>query len=131
MLESIQNYLKFVVDNWTYIFTIICLIFLIYMRIRAFFKKSTEERVAAAKAQIRQVVLKWVTEAEMDYAEWTQAGSIKRSQVIQKIYEDYPILNKIADQDTVVAFIDTAINEALKTMREIVDKNTAPETPAE
>ena len=86
--------------------------------------KTKEEKVAIVKTQIREVILKWVTEAEIDYKEWTQAGSIKRSQVIQKIYTDYPILSKVANQDEIINWIDTAINDALKTVRKVVEENT-------
>lgn len=123
MLESIKNYLQFIVDNWTYIFTIICLIVLIVVRIKAFVSKSKEERLQAVKAQIKQVILKWCTEAEIDYIDWTQAGSIKRSQVIQQIYADYPVLSQVIDQDGLMAWIDRTIDDALKTMRKIVEEN--------
>ena len=121
MLKSIQNFLEFIIENWTAIVVIAAVIFLIVNRIVNFFKKSKEERVAAAKAAIKQTILKWVTDAEVDYIEWTKAGSIKRSQVIQKIYTDYPILAQVVDQDSLITFIDSAIDEALKTARQIVE----------
>ena len=67
MLVSIQNFLEFIVEHWTSIFIIICLIVLIVTRIKAFFKKSKEERVEIAKAQLKEVILKWVSDAEIDY----------------------------------------------------------------
>ena len=123
MLVSIQNFLEFIVEHWTSIFIIICLIVLIVTRIKAFFKKSKEERVEIAKAQLKEVILKWVSDAEIDYLQWTKAGSIKRSQVISKIYTDYPILAQVIDQDKLVEWIDATIDEALKTVREIVQTN--------
>ena len=86
-------------------------------------KKSKEERVEAAKAQIRESMLKWITDAEVDYEAWSKAGSIKRSQVIKEIYAQYPILTKIVDQNTVVTWIDEEINNALKTLRTVVKEN--------
>ena len=62
-----------------------------------------------------------------DYKEWEKAGSIKRAQVIQKIYTEYPILAKVADQAEVVKFIDDAINTSLKELRKIVTENQAKE----
>ena len=59
----------------------------------------------------------------MDYKDWAKTGSIKRSQVIQKIFEDYPILSKISDQKYVINWIDEVIADALKTLREITAKN--------
>lgn len=64
-----------------------------------------------------------VTEAEIDYEEWNKAGSIKRSQVINQIYGDYPILSKVIDQKALIEWIDETIDESLKTLREIVAEN--------
>ena len=127
MLKSIQNFLEFIVENWTTIFVIICLIVVIVAKIKSFFKKSKEERIEAAKAQIKQVILKWVSDAEVDYIEWSKAGSIKRSQVIQKIYTDYPVLSQVINQDALVEFIDAAIDEALKTVRKVVEESIVVE----
>ena len=76
----------------------------------------------AAKAQIREVVLKLVSDAEKDYDSWTKAGSIKRSQVVQKIFSDYPILSKVSDQEDIVKYIDEAIGASLKELRKIVSE---------
>ena len=122
-MKSIQNFLEFIINNWTTIFIIICLVFVIVMRIKTFFSKSKEEKLAIAKEQISQAILKWVSDAEVDYIEWTKAGSIKRSQVIQQIYNDYPVISQVVDQDSIIQFIDNAIDEALKIVREIVEKN--------
>ena len=123
-MKGIQNFLEFIIANWTSVVVIFCIIFLIVVRIKAFFSHSKEERVEIAKEQIRQAILKWVSDAEIDYLEWQKAGAIKRSQVIQKIYTEFPIISKVVDQDSLVAFIDDCIDEALKTVREVVDDNT-------
>ena len=123
-MKGIQNFLEFIIANWTSVVVIFCIIFLIITRIKAFFSHSKEERVEIAKEQIRQAILKWVSDAEIDYLEWQKAGAIKRSQVIQKIYTEFPIISKVVDQDSLVAFIDDCIDEALKTVREVVDDNT-------
>lgn len=122
-MEGIQNFLEFIIEHWTSVVVIACVIFLIVVKIKAFFSKSKEERIEIAKEQIRQAILKWVSDAEVDYIEWQKAGAIKRSQVIQKIYNDFPIISQVVDQDSLVAFIDETIDEALKTVREVVDKN--------
>lgn len=73
-----------------------------------------------------------VTEAELDYEEWSKAGSIKRSQVIEQIYEEYPILSKVVDKTALTEWIDATIDTALETLREIVAENEkADETAAE
>ena len=76
-------------------------------------------------------MLKYVTDAEEDYANWVKAGEIKRSQVISQIYADYPILSKIVAQDDLIAWIDQTIDDALKTMRKIIEEQTAKDNDTE
>lgn len=127
MLNGIQNFLQFVNDNWTSIIIIISLIVAIVQKVKKYFAKSTEEQIATAKSQISEIVLKLITDAEVDYKDWEKAGSIKRSQVIQKIFDEYPILAKVADQQEVVNWIDEMIDISLKELRNIVAENQ-PET---
>ena len=67
--------------------------------------------------------MKLITDAEVDYKTWEKAGSIKRAQVIQKIFSEYPVLAKVSNQEEIVQFIDNAINESLKELRKIVSEN--------
>lgn len=127
MLNGIKNFLQFVNDNWTLIIIIISLIVAIVQKAKKYFAKSTEEQIATAKSQISEIVLKLITDAEVDYKDWKKAGSIKRSQVIQKIFDEYPILAKVADQQEVVNWIDEMIDTSLKELRNIVAENQ-PET---
>ena len=112
--------------QWTVraIIIIISLIIAIVQKSRSYFNKSNAEKIEIAKKQISQVVLKLITDAELDYNDLVSAGSIKRSQVIQKIFADYPILAKAADQEKIIEFIDEAINSSLKELRKIVAENT-------
>lgn len=129
MLNGIQNFLQFINDNWTSIIIIISLVIAIVQKAKSYFSKSNQEKIESAKAQIKQIVLKLITDAEVDYSSWEKAGSIKRAQVIQKIFAEYPILSKVSNQDEIVEFIDNAINDALKEMRKIFAENqeTTPE----
>lgn len=89
-----------------------------------FFSKSTDEQIEIAKAQIQQTMLKLITSAEIDFDEWNDAGSIKRSQVIEEIFEKYPILSKATSQEEIIEWIDTEINNSLKTLRAIIKANS-------
>ena len=120
MLTGIQNFLQFINDNWTAIVIIIALGVSIAIKVKNLFVKDKDGQIEIAKAQIKQIVLKLITDAEVDYNDWQKAGSIKRAQVIQKIYTDYPILAKVADQDMLIAWIDNEINSSLKSLRKIV-----------
>lgn len=123
MLDGIKNFLQFVNDNWTTIIIIISLGIALYQKIKNYVSKSNDEKIAVAKQQVQEVILKLISDAEVDYNEWVKAGSIKRAQVIKKIFEDYPVLAKVTDQTTLVEWIDETIDNALKTLREIVAMN--------
>lgn len=125
MLTGIQNFLQFINDNWTAILIIIALGFSIALKIKNLFTKGKNGQIEIAKAQIKQIVLKLITDAEVYYSDWAKAGNIKRAQVIQKIYTDYPILAKVTDQDTLVKWIDEEINNSLKELRKIVAEQNA------
>lgn len=125
IMNGIYNFLSFVDANWTMICAIIVLFLAIRKKAMTFFSKSQEEQLAIAKAQIKEVMLRLVTEAEQDYYTWTSAGAVKRSQVIDQVFEMYPILSKVTNQDEIITFIDEAIDEALKSMRKIFEENEA------
>lgn len=125
MLDGIKNFLQFVNDNWTTIIIIISLGIALYQRIKTYVSKSNTEKIDVAKKQIKEIILKLISDAEEDYCYMTSAGSIKRSQVIKKIFEDYPVLSKVTDQETLIKWIDEIIDESLTTLREIVAVNEA------
>ena len=123
ILDGIKNFLQLISDNWLTILTIIGIIIGLVQRAKVYFKKDKTERYEIAKQQIREVILKKITEAEIDFADWEKSGAIKRSQVIEQIYTQFPILSKIADQNAVIAWIDEEINNSLKTLRIVVKEN--------
>lgn len=123
ILNGVQNFLELVNNNWTTIMVVIGLAIAVARKVKDYFNKSDDEKMEIAKAQIKETILKMVTEAEIDYEEWNKAGSIKRSQVINQIYGDYPILSKVIDQKALIEWIDETIDESLRTLREIVAEN--------
>lgn len=122
-MSGIQNFLTIVYNNWTTILVCIGLIIGIVKKTIDFFSKSNEEKVAIAKSQIQVTVLKMISDAEIEWEDWSKAGSIKRAQVIKQIYDEYPILSTVATQEEVIAFIDHEIDNSLKTLRAIVAEN--------
>lgn len=142
ILDGIYNFLNFLNENWTLICSIFVVALAITKKAQAFFAKSKEEReeiakaelenqIAIAKAQISEIMLKLVTDAEESYLKWVSAGAVKRAQVINEVFEMYPILSKVSNQEEVIAFLDDTINEAMKTMRKIFEENQQAETAAE
>ena len=110
-------------DNWTIIVIVIGLLVALFRKIKTYISYSNEGKIEIAKAQLKEFILKLVSDAEADYSEWVQAGSIKRAQVIKEIFVEYPILSKVTNQEELVEWIDQLINEALDELRDIVDKN--------
>lgn len=123
-MEGVKNFLLVLSDNWVTILVCIGLVVGIVKKTIDFFSKSTDEQIEIAKAQIQQTMLKLITSAEIDFDEWNDAGSIKRSQVIEEIFAKYPILSKATSQDEVIEWIDTEINNSLKTLRAIIKANS-------
>lgn len=128
LLYSIQNTLQLINDNWSIIIIIVGLLLSIAKKAKDYFSKSNDEKIEIAKKHIKETMLKLITDAEIDYIEWTKAGGIKRSQVINKIFESYPILSTATNQEEIIAWIDETINESLSTMRDIFSKNNDVET---
>lgn len=124
-LTGLQNFLNIINDNWTTILVCAGLIVGIVKKTQDYLSKSDDEKIEIAKAQIKQVILKKISDAEVDYEEWNKAGSIKRSQVIAEIYKEYPILSKVVDQTALTKYIDDTIDDALVELRKVIDSNKA------
>lgn len=123
ILDGITKFLTFVNDNWVYITTVIGLAIAVGNKVRDYLNKSNEEKIEIAKAQINEVMLMLVTEAECDWREWQKCGEVKRSQVIDQVFAMYPILSRVTNQEEIIAWIDESIDNALKTMRKIFEEN--------
>ena len=127
ILTGIQNVLEFINNNWTAIVIILGLATAVAKKAKAFFNNSEDEKIAIAKKQIKEIMLKLITDAEEDYWAWVEAGAVKRSQVINQIFEMYPILSKVTNQEEIIAWIDDVIDDSLETMREIFAKQVDDE----
>lgn len=127
-MKGIQSFLEFINKNWTTIVVCLGLLIGIVKKVQDFFSKTDEERIEIVKKEIQQTMLKMISDAEANYADWNKAGEIKRSQVIKEIYERYPILSKAINQEEMVAWIDSEIDNSLKTLREIIKINSAEKT---
>ena len=122
MLNGIQNFLHLVNANWTTILVILGLSVGIVQKIQDYWTKSDEEKIEIAKAQIKETLLTLVSDAEMDYGEWNKTGSIKRSQVINQLFDKYPVLSRALNQKELIQWMDHEIDSSLQTLRGIIDK---------
>lgn len=124
VLNGIKNFLQLINDNWTLIICIFGVLIALYRKVKSYIATSNDKKIAIAKEQISQSILKMITDAEVDYEDWASAGAIKRSQVIDLIYKEYPILEKVVNQDSLVYWIDEQIDNALPILRDILQKQT-------
>jgi hypothetical protein len=123
ILDGITKFLTFINDNWVLITTAFGLALAVVNKVKEYLSKSKEEKIEIAKAQISEVMLMLVTEAECDWREWQKCGEVKRAQVIDQVFAMYPILSQVTNQEEVIAWIDSAIDNALKAMRKIFEEN--------
>lgn len=126
-MKGIQNFLEFINENYTYIIVIIGLIIMLFKKTKAYLTKSDDEKIEFAKKQIKEIMLRLVTTAELDYENLKSAGSIKRAQVIDELYKQYPVLSKAIDQKEIIKLIDEAIDSALPTLREVLKETKKEE----
>lgn len=134
-MNSLEKLLQFIVDNWSQIVVILTLILTIYNRGKKFIedwnKKTEEEKkeelnkaVESAKKSLSQYILILVSDAELDWQSFDgKLGQMKRAQVIEKIYEKYPILEQVEDKDALLKEIDKMIEKSLEIVREELKKN--------
>ena len=72
MLNGIKNFLEFLNANWTVIAVLLGLIVGLIQRVKVFIGKTDEEKIRIAKRQIKEIMLKMVSEAEMDFEEFNK-----------------------------------------------------------
>lgn len=123
ILDGIKNFLMFVNEHWTEILVVAGLALAVWKKLKAYLEKTDEEKIQIAKDQLKETILRFVTQAEEDYDDWVKAGAVKRAQVIDVIFQKYPILNRVTDQKVLIQEIDDLIDEALDELREILSKN--------
>lgn len=122
-MTGIERFLGYLSENWVTLLALIGVLISVSKAISKYLALDNAEKIETAKRLIKEIMLKMITEAEIDFEEWNKSGSIKRSKVIAEIYDKYPILSKAASQEEVITWIDSEINSSLKTLREILKEN--------
>lgn len=126
-MEGLKNFLQWINDNWSLIVVCAGLCLAIYRKVVSWLRLSEDEKINIAKEKLRETILKYISDAEFEYVEIAQSGSLKRAEVIAQIYKDYPILGKVVDQAALVAYIDKLIDDALPTLKDVLDNATSNE----
>lgn len=130
-MKSLMNLLTFLDENWTYILIIASIVFGLYKKTIAWIKISEKSKVDTTILIVSNIILEKLAKAEEDWITYKKTGTIKRSKVINEIYEQYPILKKYMDQEYIIAQIDKLIDDGLveleKTLKDM--QNKSKETP--
>ena len=131
-MNGLINFLKLVEENWATIVAVATLLFALYLKAKSTLdawrrmtdeekKQETEAQIKKAKQAIANYILSLVASAEVDW-EGHGLGPIKRAQVIERIYKEYPILLEVIVQQELMRFIDEHIDLALEIVREKLRK---------
>lgn len=129
--EGIKNFLFFLYENWTMILVLAGCGIGVGIQVVKYLSTSKDAKITQAKRVIETIMLKLVTEAEEAYLDLKKSGAIKRSVVIAEIYEQFPILNKVIDQNALILWLDKQINIALETLRKTLEENAEETVNAE
>lgn len=122
-MNGVINFLTFLNENWISILILFGIILGFFQKSISYFSKSKNEKIDIAKTQVKEVLLKMVSDAEDEYIEISGAGKIKRSKVISNIFEQFPILSKVVDQESLIAWIDSEIDNSLEILRTIISSH--------
>lgn len=86
-------------------------------------QKKFDAAIAQAKLALDEFILGFVADAEINWQdEGAKLGPVKRAEVIQRIYQQYPVFNEVMDQKELIKYIDQLIDHALVTVRETIRK---------
>lgn len=119
-INGIKNFLELINNNWTTIMVVCGLCVSLYYKVMQFIKLSDDEKINQTKTIIKNVMLSLISDAELNYSEWNKSGAIKRAEVLNRIFTDYPILNKVTDKEKLISEIDSMLDDSLKEMRNII-----------
>ena len=123
-MSNVLNFIKDVLEAannyWTLVVVIIGLSIALYEKIKKYLQTSKEEKIEMAKAALKENLLKYMADAEIEWSDYEKSGEIKRAQVISKIYEDYPILKEYLKQEELIKYIDSEIDKLKVTVDKVI-----------
>ena len=130
-MEGIKNTLVIIEENWTNILIFISCLFAIYRKAKKYINMNKEEKEKKKEELkeetlkiVKTVLLKLMSEAEIEWNDFEKSGSIKRSQVIKELYNEFPILKEFTDQDKLLEIIDNMIKEEKSKMDDVINNIT-------
>lgn len=119
-MQGLKNTINFIIENWSNIIILACLIYGIILRVKKFHKLSEEEKVDAALTIVNKQLLKWMSDAELQWSDIKKSGELKKSEVITKIYDEFPNLKEFVDQDKLLQTISNMIDENMAQLNKVL-----------
>lgn len=110
---------EFIRENW---FVIVISVAVVIYTVEELLILSKEEKIALAKHLIAIGIDAMVAEAEFKFADYEKSGQLKRSYVIQMIYEKYPELNKVIEQEEILDWIDKLIENSVARLKTTISE---------
>jgi len=120
-MKGLMQLLTFLNENWTFIVISIGLALLLYKKIKAHSRLSTDKKIEAALCAISNTIISKMMNAQIDWYGIKEAGAVKRAKVLSDIYTEYPILKEYINQEELIKRIDVIIDEALMEVKSIAD----------
>ena len=130
-MDSLSLLKDFITNYWSFFILIICLFVIVTETIEKFKGMSEEQRIEALMKLIKELIIKLMADAEINWSEITKSGKIKRAEVISEVYKQYPILSTFKDQEAIIAEIDKMIDEAVDEVEKFVYDGNVSENQEE
>ena len=83
---------------------------------------SSEDKIKVILRIVKAEILKYMSDAEVEWKDYEKSGIIKKSQVISKIYEKYPTLADYVDQEWLICQIEKIIEDNMNNMNSVLNK---------
>ena len=122
-MDAFINFLTFLSENWTMILMVVTAVVAIVSKTRKWIRMDKKQKKDAILEIVRRTMLYLVTEAEREYGGGT--GSLKRADVLAKVFEKYPILAQYGNVDTIVKQLDYMIDDNLVVLKDLLENNPA------
>lgn len=120
-MNGLTNTLNFIQENWSNVLLILTAVITVICRIVSISKLSKTQKVEAILTIVKSELLKFMSEAEIDWKEYEKSGLLKKSDVITKIYDKFPLLKEYLDQETLIKRISDMIELGMQEMNKVVN----------
>jgi hypothetical protein len=128
-MQGIVKLIQDLILYWPYVILFVCIIGFVINYINNYKKLSEKDKENERKRLLNltlkkiQDIMPYLTaNAEENWNHLDKSGIIKRSEVLNIIYESYPILKELYDEEWIVSEIDRIINQTLLDIRKITRK---------